>query len=320
MSKRVKSNRPSVTVVIPTYNGAATISEVLRGVMFQRMPVSKILVVDSSSTDKTVEQVEETIRIAGAERLIRLLTIPKEEFHHARTRDFALSLCRTRFAVLLVQDAMPADAVWLESLLAPFTIKGELKLAASYSRILPRLDASPLSQRDVLMDDAASEKLKVFTSESARDCYYHHVSACVKRSAWKKLKFADAYENALGDKRDVPPGFGEDLCWSQGICSKGYKIAFMPESVVLHTHDYALRGVFERERQDVRLRAMLGFRGRKHLASVPLHAVHNATQDAGFTFISSSPLGRKLGALARSVPYRFAQGLGQWLGTKESKR
>ncbi len=320
-ASRAHSRRfPAVSVAIPTWNGAATIRETLLGVLGQSVPVRRIVIADSSSTDGTLDVARETLASAGAGHLLRTLTIPKEDFHHARTRDLMLSQCSTRFVALLVQDATPADGRWLEALLVPFSVEGGDKVAASCSRILPRLESHLLSQRDGLIDRAASPQVRVFTAGSLNECCYHHVSACVRISGWKRMRFAEAYEKGLAGRKDSTCGFGEDILWAREMCRRGLKIAFMPESVVLHSHSYAVRGVLERERQDAKLRASLGLAARRHLVSVPLHAAHSLTQDMGFLLLShKATLRQRAAALAISLPYRLCQGLGQWLGTREAK-
>ncbi len=320
-SKKISQKRQwknSVTVVLPTLNGASTIEAVVRGLLNQDAPIEQILVVDSSSTDGTAEKIWDIIRGAGKERLLRLIRIPQSEFHHARTRDFALSRCRTRFAVLLVQDAIPANAGWLDGLLAPFDYSPHI--AASCSRILPYTGAHLLAQRDVLADPSASREPRVFTRDNAGECWYQHVSACVRVSAWRKLSFLAAYEAGLQGKADFLPGFGEDRAWAKAMCEQGRAIAFSPHSVVLHTHDYSLLGVFSRERQDLRLRSRQGFPGRRTLFSSLPHALLSSARDARFLLSADASAARRLRSLAKSVPYRLAQAFGQWLGTREGSR
>lgn len=313
-----RSMKNSVTVVLLTLNGASTIEDVVHGLLNQRAAIEQILVVDSSSTDGTVERIFEVLKAAGKVKLLHLIRIPQAEFHHARTRDFALSKCKTRFAVLLVQDAIPANAGWLEGLLAPFDYSPHI--AASCSRILPYSKANLLAQRDVLADPSASREPRMFTRDNADGCWYQHVSACVRVSAWRKLSFSDAYDAALQGKGDFLPGFGEDRTWAKAMCEQGKAIAFSSHSVVLHTHDYSLRGVFSRERQDMRLRSREGFPGRRTLLSSLPHALTSTARDARFLLSVDASAGKRLRALARSVPYRTAQAFGQWLGTREGSR
>ena len=292
-----------VSVVIPTYNGAATLTDALRAVLRQSHPVEQVIVVDSSSTDGTADIVRQAGRIAGRE--IELVSIPKSAFHHARTRDLALSRCGAELAVLLVQDAVPADERWLSELVRPLE---DDSVAASYSRILPTDSAHLLAQRDALRDPCAKESSRTFTAADMSACRYHHVSACVRLSAWKSLPFASVAEEDLG--------FGEDIRWARSIASKGWSIAFAPGSVVRHCHSYSLTGVRARERLDARCRQSLGERGRK-LGSVPLYVGRNVAEDALFSLFAPVPLAMKAQALALSIPYRTAQALGQWQGTRD---
>lgn len=318
MKSSKRSGKESVTVVLLTLNGISTIEAVVHGLLNQAAPIEQILVVDSSSTDGTPEKILEVLRAAGKERLLHLIRIPRAEFHHARTRDFALSKCRTRFAVLLVQDAIPANASWLDGLLAPFDYSPHI--AASCSRILPYAEAHLLAQRDVLADPSASREPKMFTRDNAGECFYQHVSACVRVSAWRRLSFSDAYDAALQGKADFLPGFGEDRTWAKAMCEQGKAIAFSPHSVVLHTHDYSLLGVFSRERQDMRLRSREGFPGRRTLLSSLPHALTGTARDARFLLSVDASAAGRVRSLAKSIPYRLAQAFGQWLGTREGSR
>ncbi len=63
---------PSLSIIIPTYNGAQTLPELLAMLSVQTVPIQELIIVDSSSTDQTAAIVEEH----GAE----LITIDKKEF------------------------------------------------------------------------------------------------------------------------------------------------------------------------------------------------------------------------------------------------
>ena len=73
-----------VTVVVPTLNGARYLDENLTAVLGQRLPAPlrlEVLVIDSGSTDRTLEILD---RFADR---IRLHRITREEFSHGGTRD-----------------------------------------------------------------------------------------------------------------------------------------------------------------------------------------------------------------------------------------
>ncbi|MEZ5659035.1 MAG: glycosyltransferase [Burkholderiaceae bacterium] len=53
------SHWPTISVVMPVYNGAETIAESIRSALDQSVPVHEIIVVDDGSTDGTIEQVQQ---------------------------------------------------------------------------------------------------------------------------------------------------------------------------------------------------------------------------------------------------------------------
>jgi len=97
-----------VSVVIPTYNAARYLDAQLRALRAQSVKDLDILVIDSSSSDETLDIAEQ--------HAIQTVIIPKEEFDHGGTRTLA---GKTRSAgdilVYLTQDAVPvvsAGEIW----------------------------------------------------------------------------------------------------------------------------------------------------------------------------------------------------------------
>lgn len=97
----IKSNddiEPCLSVVMPVYNEAATVAEVVRIVLMQR-PVQQLVVVDDASTDGTWENLQAVVNGDPRVKLVR----------HERNQGKGAAL-RTGFAlatafVVMVQDA-----------------------------------------------------------------------------------------------------------------------------------------------------------------------------------------------------------------------
>ena len=97
-----------VSVVIPTYNAARYLDAQLRALRTQTVKDLEILIIDSSSSDQTLE--------IAKQHAIQTAIIPKEKFDHGGTRTLA---GKTRsvgdILVYPTQDALPvvsAGEIW----------------------------------------------------------------------------------------------------------------------------------------------------------------------------------------------------------------
>src|SRR6476661_3158719 len=96
-----------VAIVIPTLNGGADLTRLLDAISRQEGPFRpSVVAVDSGSTDGTIDRLRE--------RGSRILAVAPGEFNHGETRNMALRSVDTDFAVLIVQDAVPESARWLD--------------------------------------------------------------------------------------------------------------------------------------------------------------------------------------------------------------
>lgn len=105
---------PSVSVVMPVKNEALKIKACIEGILSQTVPVQEIIVVDSGSTDGTLQILE-------AFPIVKLIKIPSIEFNHGETRNLGVSKATGDFVILTVGDAQPANEFWIEGLLKGFT-------------------------------------------------------------------------------------------------------------------------------------------------------------------------------------------------------
>ena len=121
-------------ICIPTKNAGKGFANLMKAIRDQDYPADQILVIDSGSTDETVDLAQE----AGA----LIYSIPSREFNHGSTRNLALRLIAADLYIYLTQDAVPADRFTIQNLIAPFTKYPEIGLV--YGRQLPRPGAGAL--------------------------------------------------------------------------------------------------------------------------------------------------------------------------------
>lgn len=91
----------NISIIIPTYNASKYLPDLLKKISAQTVQYDEIIVIDSSSTDNTID----IAKSYGAE----IIVIPKEQFDHALTRNTAAAKAKGNILVFFTQDAMPAD-------------------------------------------------------------------------------------------------------------------------------------------------------------------------------------------------------------------
>jgi rhamnosyltransferase len=298
---------PAVTVFLPTRNGGAELATVLRLVQEQELDRSfEILVIDSGSTDGTIELLERAP--------LRLLRIPRSEFNHGLTRQRAVEEARGEIVAMLVQDAQPADRRWLQALVEPFS---DAEVAGVYSRQIPRPDANPFIRRRLGAWAAASLEPRIQSIESPAAfetlpplermslAVFDNVSSAVRRSVALEIPF---------DRKQ----FGEDIDWGRRVVLAGHELVYEPRSAVVHSHDrsawYELRRIYLDHQNLHRtfgvhtvpdlesLIASLRWEVRENLAAVAEDSRLNGW--------------RRLGWRLRSLPHACAGSLGQYLGAR----
>lgn len=216
-----------VSVVIPTLNAGPQFVALLEGIRAQQGPFDvEIVVVDSGSTDGTVEVAER----AGA----TVRSIPKSEFNHGATRNLGISLTRGKYVVLTVQDAVPIGDRWLAALVE--NLERDERVAGVCGRQVPHPDAGPLTR--VLVGNLATadqERQERFAGgpdeyralppkKRRRLAAFDNVSSCLRRSVWEEIPFDEA-------------AFGEDMRWGKKVVEAGYKTVYEPRSAVFHSHE-----------------------------------------------------------------------------------
>jgi len=215
-----------ISVIIPTRNAESQIGNLLSTIKSQSIPC-EIIIIDSSSTDKTVAVSESY----GA----RVIPIKKEDFNHGGTRNVAAFKSNGDIIVFMTQDTLPVDKNCIENLTKPL---GQDNIAASYGRQIAYDNAKP-------------------TEKFARNFNYPETAAIksaesIEHSGIKTFFFSNAFSAIRKPEFKVLGGFPEDvlmfedMLFAAKLVFKGFSIAYVPDAKVIHSHDLSFSGQFER--------------------------------------------------------------------------
>ncbi|MFY9646916.1 MAG: glycosyltransferase family 2 protein [Terriglobales bacterium] len=222
------SRKVIFTVCIPTLNASAIWKEFWPALTAQTLQPSEVLVLDSSSTDNTVEQA----RRDGC----RVVTIPAAEFRHGGTRQLAAGLARDAdLLVYLTQDSILADANAMANLVAAFQ---DTSIAAAYGRQLPRPNANPIEAHARLFNYPPVSAVRSLESRDTlgfKAIFFSNSFGAYRRTALEQVGGFPLEAN-----------FGEDTVVVARLLERGWRVAYVAEAPTYHSHAYSFREEFRR--------------------------------------------------------------------------
>jgi rhamnosyltransferase len=215
------------TVIIPSLNAAGHWSRFAPSLL-AAIRADQVMVIDSSSDDGTANLAREV----G----FRVHSISRSEFNHGGTRQLAAELLpKTEFLIFLTQDAILADIDALRALLAPFS---DPQVVAVFGRQLPRPEAGSIEAHARLFNYPSQSNIRTLESREVlgfKAIFLSNSFAAYRREAL--MAVGGFPTNAI---------FGEDTITAAKFLLAGWKIAYVAEAEVYHSHGYTWRQEFKR--------------------------------------------------------------------------
>lgn len=217
-----------VSVIVPTCNAGDSFYEFLEMIKKQTANIVQVLIIDSSSSDKTVE----IAKFFG----FTVEVINKKDFGHGKTRQYALEKTETSIVVFMTQDALLVDEYSIEKLVNGLENDGDV--AAVYGRQLPYPDSGLIGSFARLNNYPEMSFSNSFEDRSVKGIKTAFLSDSF--AAYKK----DKLQAIGGFPKHI--NFGEDMYVSAKLLMNGYKTAYCADAKVYHSHDYDLKEEFFR--------------------------------------------------------------------------
>lgn len=205
------SDRLTVGFVIRTLNESELIGRCLDTLRAQRGEFElDVLVVDSGSTDATVE--------IARSRAARVFNLSPGDFDYSTALNIGIEQVRGEVIVSLSAHAIPVGDQWLERMIAPFA---DPRVAGVASRQVPWPDA-PWQEVHRLRHQFG-EAGCVYSETGEREIVFSNAASAIRRTVWREQRFT------------LPAA--EDFEWAQRVVGAGWMIVYEPDAAVYHSHD-----------------------------------------------------------------------------------
>lgn len=217
-----------ISVLIPTYQAESSLGALLKILKCQRLERFEIIVVDSSSTDRTTE----IAKSFGVQTYV----IPKEEFDHGGTRTYLGKLANGDVLVYLTQDAIPVHDATVPTLVSG--LMADERTGAAFGRQIPHENATPFAKhlREFNYPIASWERsFQDRARYGIKTLFCSNSFAAYKRTA---LEAVGWFKDGLL--------MGEDMHACAKMLKQGFRIKYVAEAAVFHSHNYSVRQEFKR--------------------------------------------------------------------------
>jgi glycosyltransferase involved in cell wall biosynthesis len=208
-------------IVIRAYNESQHLPRLLEGIAHQTIKDVEVILVDSGSTDATVQIAEQY----GA----KVIHIPSAEFTFGRSLNFGVREATRELVVIASAHVYPVYPDWLESLLRPFE---DEQVALTYGKQRGPITAKYSEQQIYHQWYPDTSNLKQATA------FCNNANAAIRKSLWEK----NLYDETLTGL--------EDLAWAKWAKEQGHKIAYVAEAEIIHIHNETPNGVYNRYRRE----------------------------------------------------------------------
>jgi len=278
---------PLVSIILRSFNEAWALKDTLPALAAQEYKHWELIVIDSGSTDGS----QALIRAAQPAQFVQ---ITPAEYNPSRVMNHGLRLAQSGFGIFINADATPQGANWLRPLVTALL---DPKTAACFGRQIPRPDCQAVFANDY--DRCFGPK-----RESAQwDHFFSMVSSGLRKDVWSQRGFREDLQ------------YAEDDEYTRWCKAQGYAVAYVPESVAMHSHNYTPEQSYKRAFGDARAigKAWSGSPGDFNFAkTVLLGWVSDVRHDAKFCARE-----KKLGELAHAAGIRWQQRKGKLAGFRQ---
>jgi threonine dehydrogenase-like Zn-dependent dehydrogenase/glycosyltransferase involved in cell wall biosynthesis len=275
---------PVASVVVRAFNEARHLPRLIDGLASQEYRDFETILVDSGSTDETVE--------LGREAFDRVIEIDSADFTFGYSLNRGCAAAAGRYIVIVSAHCYPADEHWLGRLVA--ALDGEEQAALAYGNQLP-VEETKFSERREFERLFGPER----RVQKAPDYFCNNANAAIRRELWEQ----HPYDEALTGN--------EDVAWARHWLDRGRTIVYEPDAGVHHVHEETWEQIERRYYREAFARRSVGLEPRRQAPGKLLFGVREWARDLA-ALRDSGQLGRR--SVVEVTRYRSRQTRGELWG------
>lgn len=217
----------TVDIICPLYNAEKYILNLDKSIKKQKnVNINSVKYVLTECKDNTEKRL--------VENGIDFIKIKKEEFSHSKTRENVARTCDADIVVFITQDIVIEREDWLFNLTKPIYYN---ECDASYSRQISKSKGIEKYTRELNYPEVSCIKSKDDVERlGLRTFFFSDASSAIRNDVLKKLNYYD------GKKLKI----NEDMYLAYKMIINEYKIKYASESVIIHSHDFKFKEVYQR--------------------------------------------------------------------------
>jgi len=276
------SDKPKVSVIMRCKNSDWVIAEALSALHSQTFQDFELIVVDSGSTDTTLDIVKEYP--------CRLIMIEPTQYYPGAVLNMAISEAKADIIVFQNSDGVPLCQHTLQRLVDAFD---DEEVDAALTRQLPRPEADTWVKYDYALSFPDAEETPPWIRLSLP-------MAAMRKSAWEQHNF---YTDAWAS---------EDTEWGEWAVQNGLKIKYVKDAIIMHSHNYTLKQIYGRKFVEGEADAFI-YDARPSIIKAKIKFFKGCARDL-VNYLKAGDFANILGIFSRNFVYQWAYYKGLKLG------
>ncbi len=210
-----------VSIIIRCFNEEKHIGNLLQKIQQQTLKHIEVVIVDSGSTDKTLE--------IAKEYSVSIVHINPEEFTFGFSLNKGCAAATGEYLVMASAHVLPVSEVWLEELIKPFQ---DPRIALSYGRQIGN-HTTKYSEHQVFRQQFPEESNFRQTTP-----FCNNANAAIRRSIWEKHPYDEMLTGL------------EDLAMGKKVIDDGYLLAYNANAAIIHIHEESPKKILNRYKRE----------------------------------------------------------------------